>query len=221
MTYRDISDIFRVAVFAGIGLGLALALSACGQSANQSATSGPPSSPPTTQASAQASASPATGTSNDALTGFGATVSAWNAHHTADTRFAPNAAYNPDPALPSYSGQDVYVAVQWQVGRAMDYQMNIPGQPIHDAVARALQELPRDAHELWGAKRDTCYQAELTSRTLGRALSARAIGDPEGEVFVEFDTILPDGSSIYKSTDVNEILVGLGSYPTVASAPAC
>jgi hypothetical protein len=221
MTYMNISGLFRAAICTGIGLGLALALTACGQSANQSQTSGPTSSPTTAKASTEASDSPSASTSNDALTGFGATLSAWNAHHTADTKYAPNAAYNPDPALPPYSGQDVYVAVQWQDGRAMNYQMNIPGQPIRDAVARALQELPPDAHEVWGAKRDTCYQAELTSRTLGRALSARAIGDPEGDVFVEFDTILPDGSSIYKRTDVNEILVGLGSYSTAASGPAC
>jgi hypothetical protein len=172
-------------------------------------------------ATIRASNSSVTGTSTDALTGFGATVSAWNAHHTADKRFAPNAAYDPDPALPSYSGQDVYVAVQWQDGRALNYEMNIPGQPIRDAIARALQELPPDARELWGLKRETCYQAELSSPTLGRALSAAAIGDPEGQVFVEFDTVLPDGSSVYESTSVNEILVGLGSWPTAASAPAC
>ena len=221
MTYSDISDKFHKAVFAGISLGLASLLTACGQPGGQSPTSGPASSPTTTQASTQASASSATDASNDALTGFGATLNAWNAHHTADHRFAPNAAYNPDPALPSYSGQDVYVAVLWQDGRALNYQMNIPGESIRHAIARALQELPPDAHELWGLKRDTCYQAELTSRTLGRALVARAVGDPEGDVFVEFDTNLPNGSSVYERTDVNEILIGLGTYPTRASAPSC
>jgi hypothetical protein len=212
---------FRKAMYTGISLGLASALTACGQSANQSQTSGPTASSTTTQASTEASDSPSASTSNDALRGFGATLSAWNAHHTADTRFAPNAAYNLDPALPSYSGQDVYVAVQWQDGRAMNYQMNIPGQPIRDAIARALQELPPDAHELWGARRDTCYQAELSSKTLRHALAGPAIGHPEGDVFVEFETLLPDGSSIYETTDVNGILVGLGSYPTAASGPAC
>lgn len=220
MTYRDISGIVRKAVYAGIGLGLASALTACGRSANQSPTSGLTSSPPT-QVSTQASDSPTAGTSNDTLTGFGATTGAWNTRHAEDTRFAPGAAYDPDSALPSYSGQDVYVAVQWQDGRAMNYQMNIQDQPIRDAIARALQELPPDAHELWGARRDTCYQAELTSPALGRALAAPAIGDPEGDVFVEFLTTLPDGSSVYRSPDVNSILIGLGSYPTAASGPAC
>jgi Protein of unknown function (DUF2510) len=117
--------------------------------AESSPAFGPTSSPPT-QASIRASDSPATGTSNDTLTGFGATVSVWNAHHMEDTKFAPNAAYDPNPALPSYSGQDVYVAVQWQDGRALNYQMNIPGQSIRDAITRALQELPPDAHEVWG-----------------------------------------------------------------------
>lgn len=175
----------------------------------------------TTQASAAASNASTADTSTDVITGFGATLSAWNAHHTADKKFDPNAAYDPDPALPSYSGQDVYVAVQWQDGRALDYQMNIPGESIHRAIVRALEELPPDGRELWGLKRDSCYQAELTSRTLGRALSSPGIGDPEGDVFVEFETLLSDGSQVYESRDVNGILVGLGSYPTRASAPDC
>jgi hypothetical protein len=188
-----------------------------GQSGGQS----PVSSPASSSATTQAPASSAAGTSKVALTGFGATASEWNAHHTADHRFAPNAAYNPDPALPSYSGQDVYVAVQWEDGRALDYEMNIPGESIRRAIARALEELPPDGRELWGVKRDGCYQAELTSPTLGRALSAPGIGDPEGGVFVEFETLLPDGSQVYESRDVNGILIGLGSYTTAASAPAC
>ena len=220
MTRRDISGIVRKMLYAGIGLGLASALTACNQPASQPSPSSPVSSP-TTQKAIQASSSPAAVTSSDALTGFGATRSAWNAHHTADTRFAPNAAYDPDPALPSYSGQDVYVAVLWQDGRALNYQMNIPGESIRRAIARVLRELPPDARELWGTRRDTCYMAELTSKTLGRALAKPAIGDPEGEVSVEFDTLLPDGSSTYESTDVNEVLISLGSYPTAASGPAC
>jgi hypothetical protein len=215
---------FRKAVHAGIGLGLVSALTACGQSANQSLISGPTTSP-TTQVSIQASDSPATGMSSDTLTGFGATVSVWNAHHTADPKFDPDSAYDPDPSLPSYLGQDVYVAVQWQDEKAVNYQMNIPGQSIHDAIARALQELPAHAHELWGARMDTggltCYQAELISPALGRVLAASPIDDPQGAVLAEFQTMLPDGTSSYKSTDVNAILLGLGGYPTAASAPGC
>jgi hypothetical protein len=178
----------------------------------------------TTQASTQMSDSPATGTSNDTITGFGATLNAWNSHHTADTKFDPNSAYDPDPSLPSYLGQDVYVSVQWQDDRAIDYQMDILGLPIHQAIARALRELPSDAHELWGAKQDsqglTCYQAELISPTLGHVLAA--LGDPQGAVLAEFQTMLPSGTlSSYKRTDVNGVLLGLGSYPTAASAPGC
>jgi hypothetical protein len=224
MTYSNVSGTFRKAVYAGIGLGLALVLAACGQSAKQSSASGPAASP-TTQASIQAADSPTAGTSNDALTGLGATVNVWNAHHTADPKFEPDSAYDPDPTLPSYLGQDVYVAVQWQDGRATNYQMNIPGQPIRAAIERALQELPADARELWGAQLDTddltCYQTELISPTLGRVLAAPSIDDPQGAVLAEFQTMFLDGTASYKGTDVNEILLGLGSYPTAASSPGC
>jgi hypothetical protein len=220
MRYRDISDISRKAVFAGIGVGLASMLAACGQSANQGPSSSPTSSA-ITQASNQASASQATGTSDDTLTGFGATLSVWNAHHTADTKFDANSAYDPDPALPSYLGQDVYVSVQWQDGRATDYQMNVSGLSAHRAIARVLRELPPDGRVLWGANRGACYQVELTSPALGRALTGPGINDPQGQVLVEFQTMLPDGSVVYRGTDVNGIVVSLGYYPTAASAPGC
>jgi len=182
-------------------------------------------SPASSPQSIQSSATSTTITARGTLTGFGATLSAWNAHHTADPKFDPDSAYDPDPTLPAYLGQDVYVAVQWQDGRATNYQMNILGQSIRDAIARALQELPADAHELWGARLNTdnltCYQAELISPTLGRVLAAPPIDDPQGAVLAEFQTMFPDGTASYKSTDVNGILLGLGSYPTAASAPGC
>ena len=210
---------YRV-TFASIGLRLTLALAACGHSASQQGSSSPASS-----SSTQSSEIPMPSPAGDTLTGFGATVSAWNAHHTADPKFDPDSAYDPDSALPSYLGQDVYAAVQWQDGRAVNYQMNISDQPIRDAIARALRELPADVRELWGARNDTndltCYQAELISPTLGHVLAAPSIGDPQGAVLAEFQTVLPDGTSSYKSTDVNAILLGLGSYPTAVSAPGC
>lgn len=203
-------------MFAGVSLGLVSALTACGQSANQSSTSSPASSSPAT---AQAPDSSVTGPSKDALTGFGATVSAWNTHHTADTRYAAGSVYDPDPSLPSHGGAPAdYIQVTPQDGRITDYIINTPGLPIGAAIARARQELPPDARERWGTKRDTCYQVELTSSTLGHALASPNIGDPQRDVFVEFFTV---GSPIYRSTDIDRILVGLGSYPTAASVPTC
>lgn len=201
---------------AALGLGLAAVITACERSASQTAISGSAVSPQT-----QATASAAAIVPGDGLTGFGAAVPVWNEHHTADTRYTPGSVYNPNSDLPSYVGRDDYIAVTPQDGRITDYTMLLLGQPIHDAIARALKELPPDAHELWGTRRDTCYQAELVSKTLGRVLGAAPFRDPEGEVFVELDTILPDGSSVYKRDDVNEIMFTLIAYPNAASAMGC
>ena len=106
-------------------------------------------------------------------------------------------------------------------GRVTDYTVNTQGIPITAALERAEQELPTDARELWGAEKGTCYQAELTSPILGQALATPDIGDPSGDVFVEMDTVLADGSSVYESTDVNEIMLSLGTYTTPSDAGAC
>jgi hypothetical protein len=220
MVHADIFDIFRKVALAGIALVLTLTLTACGQSASESAGSSPSSLP--TEASVQASASSSAKSVNDGITGFGATVGAWNAHHTADTKYDPGSVYDPDPSLPSTGGaQADYIAVEPQDGRVTDYTINTFRLPINAAIARARQELPPDAHELWKARRDTCYQVELTSSTLDRAFSSSNIGDPQGEVLVEFSTVLPNGSSIYRSNDINNILMSIGGYPTAASGSGC
>lgn len=198
-------------------LGLACVLTACGNSVGQSSVSSLPPTPP----SSPTSDSPAAITSSDGLTGYGATGPDWNAHHTPDTRFDPGSAYDPDPALPSYSGHDVYVSVDQQDGRVVSYQMNIPSESIRDAIARVLQELPPDGYVRWRVKQVSCYEVELTSRILGKALAGLAIGEPNSDVLAEFSTIFPNGSTGYKSTDVNTALISPRMGPTSASAGPC
>jgi hypothetical protein len=204
---------FKIAL---VGLGLACVLAACGNPAGQSSDSGPPS----LQSTSQASGPSAADAPSDGLTGYGATSQEWNAHHTADSRFDPGSAYDPDSSLAPNQGQDVYVAVNLQDGRVVDYQMNIPGGSIRDAIARALEELPPDAYKLWGVARNGCYLAVLTSRTLSKVLGNLPIGQPNSNVDVEFTTMF-SGIVGYDNSDVNTILVGPGSTPAADSIEGC
>jgi len=240
MINKSVFDVSRRIAFPVVGLAAIVVLAACGQSAGNPPASGamPPSSsnvspsPKATspKASPKASSpkknmfktsSPKAAQPSDTLTGFGSTIGAWNAHHTADTKYTPGSVYDPDPALPPTGGaQADYIAVTPECGRVTNYTINVARLAINAAIARAQQELPSDARKIWGARKGTCYQAELTSSTLGNALASGSFGDPEGDVFVEFDTVLSDGSSVYKSTDINEIIMSLGSYPADTST-AC
>ncbi len=72
------------------------------------------------------------------VTGFGATLMEWNKSHVADTRFAANAAYNPDPNLPDQRYNDRYLLIS-RSGRVLSYEMRLAGSPnIDTAKAAAL-----------------------------------------------------------------------------------
>jgi hypothetical protein len=138
--------------------------------------------------------------SHDTLTSLGATTAAWNAHHQAS---APDS------------------NVTQQGGRVVEYTVNTGAISIAAAIKRAKQQLPSDTRQIWAAARGNCYQVELTSSTLGRALSAPEIGDSAGGVLAIINTLLPDGASTYHPTGVNQIMLSPGSYPEPADAPDC
>src|ERR1700675_4583195 len=58
------------------------------------------------------------------ITGFGAIFDDWNRNHVADTRFAANSAYNPDPTLPDKSHGDRYLVTSG-AGRVLSYEMRL------------------------------------------------------------------------------------------------
>jgi hypothetical protein len=216
MIYRkERSNSRRAIVIGTIFTGLlALLLSACGQPEDQSAISPEPSAAvENTTASAD----------DDGLTGFGATVEAWNANHTADSDFDPGSVYDPDPSLPSLNGHTgaTYVEVNPQDDRVVSYDIHTTGLSESAAVARALQELPSDASKLWGVNKGTCYQAELASDSLGQALPAD-LGDPDGEVFAEITTLAQDGTTAaYDSGNLDQIELSIADYPNAAAAGDC
>jgi len=137
---------------------------------------------------------------------------------------APGCCYNPDPTLPLLNGQVgyKYVVVEHQNGRVLRYQVDLhPHTTIDEAKAIALAEFPPDTSVLWFTVKDTCADMEIQSRTLGKALSAPAIGDPQGQALVELYTAQPSGSAVYDAQNINEGIVMIDSNPTAASAPAC
>lgn len=138
--------------------------------------------------------------SDRGLTSLGATMAAWNAHHRSS------------PAYSNVTPQD---------GRVVEYTVNTGTISIATAIKRAKHQLPADARQKWATQRGNCYQVELTSRTLGRALSDPAIGDSGGGILAIINTLLPDGSAVYHPSGVNQIMLAPGSYPAPADAPDC
>jgi hypothetical protein len=138
---------------------------------------------------------------DDGLTGFGATMAAWNAHHRA--------------AAAAYSN------VTPQDGRVVEYTVTTGTSSVTAAIKRAKDELPADARRLWATQKGNCYQVELTSATVGHALDGPAIGDPSGGVLAMMNTLLPSGAPVYRPDAVTQIMFSPGAYPAPADAPDC
>ncbi len=128
-------------------------------------------------------------------------MTAWNAHHRT--------------AAAAYSNVTV------QDGRVVEYTVTTGTSSLAAAIKRAKDELPTDARQLWATQKGNCYQVELTSATVGRALDGPAIGDPSGGVLAMMNTLLPSGAPVYRPDAITQIMFVPGAYPTPADAPDC
>jgi hypothetical protein len=142
----------------------------------------------------------AAGVADDGLTSFGATMAAWNAHHRSGA---------------------AYSNVTPQGGRVVEYTISTGTLAVDAAIKRVKHELPGDSRQIWSAQKGNCYQVELTSATVGRALAAGAIGDSSGGVLAMISTLLPNGSTDYRPDGVNQIMLSPGAYPAATDAPDC
>jgi hypothetical protein len=156
----------------------------------------------------------AAGAPKDGITGFGATMEAWNANHKLDRRYSAATVYNSDPKAPT--GAD-YNQVMFEDGRALGYDLRFPSLSITAARAKVAHELPRDAHRVAFTVKDVCAFELLRSATLGRALGAK-IGDPSGAVLVEFGSGVSEDH--YDASAVSGALFSLGAT-SPSSIPAC
>ncbi|HEY6498982.1 MAG TPA: hypothetical protein VIZ20_06110 [Streptosporangiaceae bacterium] len=127
-------------------------------------------------------------------------MAAWNAHHRSGA---------------------AYSNVTPQGGRVVEYTISIGTIAIDAAIKRVKQELPGDSRQVWSARKGNCYQVEMTSATVGHALAAPAADDPSGGILAMINTLLPNGSTVYRPDGVNQIMLSPGSYPAAADAPDC
>jgi hypothetical protein len=154
-----------------------------------------------------------------AVTAFGATDDVWSGKHKPASvpGVKPGAAYDPDPSLPPVNGQVAarYTFVVHDKGHVVQLVRELPSATaIDEARGFAMQELPSDSKVLWFAVRYTCAQLEVQSAALAQALSAN--GDGGGFALVEFTTIEPNGTQVYKP----EAIGGLRIIPVAASTPS-
>jgi hypothetical protein len=197
---------------------LLLCVTGCGSSSSGTSAAPPgPTSSGARQSASKTSAKPRHSEPDYGLSGFGATDGAWNNSHTPDRKFAPNAVYNPDPAVPT--GAD-YNQVLHDDGHVTGYDLHFVGQPISEAKAAVFaNELPRDATSRWFAVKDTCAQMLVHSATLGKALGSKALGDGQGIVLVEFSS--GTNEDHYSPESVNDALFILAEDTSPSNAPGC
>lgn len=141
------------------------------------------------------------------LTGFGATVADWDAHHEADSRFVPGSAYDPDSSL-ARGGDERYTSRYYAVGdgeRVTNYEMRFaPGTGVQQAKRSILaSEFPSDAKIVWFKQLDTCGQMLVRSRKVARAVGGKRIA-----ALVEFSS--GEAGDSYDPSDVwGAILIAL------------
>jgi hypothetical protein len=160
-------------------------------------------SPPAPTATVHKKHAPSSG-----LTGYGATNSAWEAHHKADTAsgFTKGSAYDPNPALvrggdPRF--QDKYYAVEHDGGRVDQYQMRFPPGTTVDKAKREVlaSEFPSDAR---GKVRtlNSCAIMNVKSAKLHKAIGMNAA--------VEF--VSGAAGDTYDPNDVWGAIVSFGPF---------
>ena len=151
------------------------------------------------------------------ITGFGATTAAWNRAHTADPRFAPGAAYNPDPAL---RGEDHYRGVLHQDGHVTLYDYAFTGRSIASARALVLRtEFPPDVRVVWFVAKGSCALMLVRSAALARAIGRGPIGDAKGTSLIGFSSGV--AADTYNPRSVNLASLSLYGLTPRSQAPPC
>src|SRR5581483_9486750 len=158
-----------------------------------------------------------------ALSGYGATLTEWNASHTEDTHFSANSSYDPTSGLGN-GYTDKYTSVLFSGGRSLGYQIGFPtGTSIASAVNAVMQGFPPDTTILWQQENtsdsvNVCYQMEVHNATLAQAL------ENSGNVFIEFQTIETSDTSTaigYYANNVNNASLRNVDYNKASQSGGC
>jgi len=164
-----------------------------------------------------------TSTSNGVV-GFGATKSAWDAHHTADLRgnLNPGCCYNRDPNLKGGPSTDRYFGVTWSNGIVTGYGMSLlKGTKLKAAMAEALAEMPNDVKISFFHADHKSATLEATSAILKKVLGDPKIGSTNGAVDFVFCSDAIDGTSSHNPANINDIYVNFGMGLANAKDTTC
>ncbi len=140
------------------------------------------------------------------LTGFGATDRAWNASHTADSRFNPGSSYDPTPNLARSSDPQFdakYYNVQHEGGRVVSYEMRFPPRTSVSAAKALVRrtEFPRSSRVTSFRALGSCAVMTVHEGALGQVV-------PGGNVTVELSS--GQGGNSYDPSDVwSAIITGI------------
>jgi hypothetical protein len=215
----------RTFLAAGAAAAIALPVAACSGSPNTAPATAPVTSAPASPSAVPSSAASSAAAAGPALTGFGASTDSWDATRKPDGDFDAGSAYGADSSLPQINGHTGarYVTVSASSGYVVGYQINYPlHTPISDVLADVLRrEFPSDAAYLW--KREVpgqCYQAEVKSAVLAKALTSEGLGDGTGLVFLEAQSLGSSAPS-YDAASVSYATLGFQSISSAGQAPGC
>ena len=188
-----------------------LAASGCRQAAHR-ATSANTSEATRNSASttAETPSTTTTGIPNSAgvgngLTGFGASVAQWNAHHSSDG----GTDYGPTFSLLSGS-QHEWTAATPSGGRIVGYTRAMPqGTSIAAAKQAILDELPSDATTGLYQIETNCAIWGLQSSTITAVLGPQPWGDTQGQIGVVLYSLDSGGNKFFDPNDVEQAEVAL------------
>ena len=137
------------------------------------------------------------------LTGFGATVAAWNSTHATASSYAGLPAYGPTVATPQ-GRTPQFVQVQSQNGRISQYIEVLPnGTSLAAAKRAALANLPPTAVAKSFVTTTSCAFWNFTSDDVGTAL-----GSPQVAVEMAYDD--SSGSPYWIPNNVNTLTFQTG-----------
>jgi hypothetical protein len=159
------------------------------------------------------------------LVDYGAVLSVWAAHHTADERFDPGAMWDATPGWgPDEANNDRFNSVVLTGGRVLDLVLYLPRPSISAAKATTLAvgTLPKDATVLWKRQFAACSVVQLTSATLAKAVAGKPFLNPTGQV----QLVLLSGSALAPSptfdpAKVGSVLVRSTQAATAADFAGC
>ncbi len=203
---------------------LALALAGCGSAESHEAVETEHAEAVATVTATSTAATTSTDHQQPALTGYGATNTAWNETHTEVAGYAHEAVYNPNSSLPEVDGRegDEYGDVRHSDGHVIGYEYHFVRKSSVAARREILAEqFPPDATIYDDEMLGTCELMLIKSRTLVRALGLPTSTVAAAQIDLETGHDENDQEQPFDPSSVDGALVTEG-YPGIENIkPEC